>query len=175
MPWNKYKFYFEASGWFLMGDDGSATNNGRPAKNKDFMSMENNNQTLIVEGSQAGLDIDSNYFAIKAETGITLVDVVDVKLVGGLFRLVNPPNAQAGGHEWGATVAPFRVNGAAALANYEFSDKLGIEVDLRVTWRPGTGFSLYAAYGTLFGSDFLKDVFDVSTMSAGALGAAIQF
>jgi hypothetical protein len=174
MPWHPNRFYIEAQGVFVMGDDGSTTrSNGRQRTNRDFMSLENNNHTLIIEGNQAGLDIDSNYFAIKGEIGLTVWGQLDLKLIGGVFNLIHAPNAQT--HEWGQYVAPARVSSAAALANYEFDDNLGIEVDVRVAWRPSDTVSLYAVYGTLFGSDFLDDVFDVSTLSAGLIGASIRF
>ena len=170
-PWHESKFYIEASGWFIMGDDGSPTrSNGRPATNRDFMSLENNNQTIIFEGSLAGLDLDSNYFAIKAELGFTLFNQLEVQIVGGLFQLIHEPNPTT--HEWGTSVVPFITS---APATFEFDDNLGIEVDIRFTWRPSNVFSLYVAYGQVVGSDFLDEVFGTKTLMAGLVGAAVKF
>ena len=163
VPWHSSRFYLEASGAFYMGDDGATIrSNGRQAANKDFMSLENNNQTLIVEGSQVGFDFDSNYFAIKGEIGMTFWKVLDVSVAGGTFQLVKAPNP--------VTYAAFLPPGET-----EFDDNLGIEVDVNITWRPSDVVSLYLRAGNLFGSDFLDDWFRESSFMAGAIGATIRF
>lgn len=164
-PWTENRFYLEVSGAFYMGDDGSPFRaSGRQAKNMDFMSLENNNQTLIVEGSQVGFDFDSNYFAIKGEMGLTWKSI-DFAVVGGMFQLVKTPNTTV----YAANIP------AGSPANFEFDDNLGIEVDVNITWRPSDVVAIYLKAGNLFGSDFLDEWFGEKSFMAGAIGATIRF
>ncbi|MDI6788141.1 MAG: hypothetical protein QME51_07205 [Planctomycetota bacterium] len=132
---HQLKPYVDLSYWFLSG--GGTTN----AKNKNFLSLENVKSTMILEDDVFGLDLDSNYTAIKVESGITTnkVDIdkdgspeeLKVKLLLGLFTLSDQPTSRSG-----------------------ISDGLGTEVDLIVTlqFNPSIGFTL--GYATLTGGKF---------------------
>lgn len=56
--------YIEASYWYLSGDD-DQTN----ARQQNFLSYENVDDTMIIEDDNYGLDVDTNYQACKVRTG----------------------------------------------------------------------------------------------------------
>ncbi|MFH1231928.1 MAG: hypothetical protein V1709_10585 [Planctomycetota bacterium] len=130
------KPYVELSYWLLSGG-------GTASKNENFVSLENVKSTMILEDNVFGLNLDSNYTAIKVETGITTkVDIdkdgtseeLKVKLLIGQFSLTDQPTGMTG-----------------------VSDKLGTEVDLVGTlqFNPSVGFTL--GYATLSGGKFFTD------------------
>jgi hypothetical protein len=137
------KPYVDLSYWNLSGG-GTAT------KNKNFVSMENVKSTMILEDAVFGLDLDSNYTAIKLATGITTkVDIdkdgspeeLNIKLLFGQFSLSDQPNSLTG-----------------------VDDSLGTEINLLLTlqYNPSVAFTL--GYATLSGGKFFTD--------AGTYGAA---
>jgi hypothetical protein len=130
------KPYVELAYWFLSGG-------GSASKNENFLSLENVKSTMILEDDVFGLDLDSNYTAIKAEAGITTkVDIekdgapeeLKVKLLIGQFALTDQPFGKTG-----------------------VSDKLGTEVDLVGTLQLNPSVGLTLGYATLSGGKFFTD------------------
>jgi len=153
---HELKPYVDFSMWMLSGG-------GTGTKNKNFLSMENVKSTMILEDDTFGLDLDSNYTAMKLEGGIaTKVDLdkdgvsedLKVKLLFGNF-----------------TMAKAAVSGV--------SKKLGTEIDLVGTlqYNPSTSFSL--GYATLSGATFFTDAvtYNAKESSMGMIifGANMKF
>ena len=129
------KPYVDLSYWFLSG--------GGTTKNNNFISLENVKSTMILEDEVFGLDLDSNYTAIKLETGVTTkVDLdkdgspedVKVKLLFGQFTLSDQPAGMTG-----------------------VDDSLGTEVDLVVTLQYNPSVSFTLGYATLSSGGFFTD------------------
>lgn len=129
-----YKPFVDLSFWYLSGDD----NNPNRKKNNDLVTYEDIDSTLIMEENDYGLDIDSNYWAIKFKTGIHLSPLVKeemrLEILYAYFRAID--------------VAPGQ------------SRRMGDEIDVRVIWEysPDLVFSLSA--GVLMNSRYLKNAFD---------------
>ncbi|MBI5779675.1 MAG: hypothetical protein HZA49_09510 [Planctomycetes bacterium] len=129
------KPYVDLSYWFLSG--------GGTTKNNNFISLENVKSTMILEDEVFGLDLDSNYTAIKLETGVaTKVDLdkdgspedLKVKLLFGQFTLSDQPMGMTG-----------------------VDDSLGTEVDLVVTLQYNPSVSFTLGYATLSSGGFFTD------------------
>jgi len=82
--------------------------------NKNFVSLENNNQSLIVENAYFGLDIDANYRAARAVVGFWPHKKVRVEGMYAYFELQ-------------------RNNGLVDVSSGRHN-KIGDEVDLRLIW-----------------------------------------
>jgi len=128
--------YVDLSYWFLSGG-------GTASKNNNFVSMENVKSTMILEDEVFGLDLDSNYTAIKFETGVaTKVDLdkdgspedLKVKLLLGQFSLSDQPIAMTG-----------------------VKDSLGTEIDLLLTLQYNPSVSFTLGYATLSSGGFFSD------------------
>jgi len=133
---HQLKPYVDLSYWFLSGG-GSAT------KNNNFVSLENVKSTMILEDEVFGLDLDSNYTAIKLETGVaTKVDLdkdgspeeLKVKLLFGQFSLSDQPAGMTG-----------------------VKDSLGTEIDLLLTLQYNPSVSFTLGYATLSSGKFFTD------------------
>lgn len=162
-PWHEYRPFFEVSGTWVSGDDGNPARNNaaRRSTNRDLLSLENNNETLILEGSQIGFDIDTNYFAIKAKGGVTWKQL-ELTVVGGIFQVNTAPD-------------PVFYAAALPVGETEFDDALGIEVDVTITWRPTDTVAIWATAGYLTGAGLLDDFYKEDTFMAGSLGASVRF
>lgn len=130
---NKLKPYVEVSYWLLSGGGSAGTN-------KNFVSLGNVKSTMILEDSVFGLNLNSNYTAIKTEAGVTTkVDIdkdgapeeLKFKILFGQFTLKDQPRGLSG-----------------------VSDRLGTEIDLVGTlqFNPNVGFTL--GYANLNGARF---------------------
>lgn len=152
------KPYVDVSYWMLSGG-------GTGTKNKNFLSFENVASTMILEDDVFGLDLDSNYTAVKVEGGIsTMIDIdkdgsseeLKLKILIGSFNLSKVP-------------------GAAPNA----SKKLGTEIDLVATlqYNPSLAFTL--GYATLSGADFFTDTTTYnaaeSTMGMIIFGTTLKY
>jgi hypothetical protein len=122
--------YLDWSFWVISGDSGVA---GRT--NHDFVSLENVNHALILEGSEVGLDIDSNYAAQKTRIGFTLWQMLEVDVFWGTF--------------W--------VHQRAASSPSGSSPLLGNELDLRLTFRPSETFRINLTIANLSYGRFWHD------------------
>lgn len=125
-----------------------------------FLSYENNDATPIVEGNEFGLDIDSNYVAVRGSVGIS-VWRVDFRAAVSFFTLLEP-----------MPLAPDPAFGVSGR-----SDRLGTEVDfgVRVPW--SRAVSLDATLSALLGSEVLEEFTRLRENEAYLLtiGTRLQF
>jgi len=130
--WGDKKFipYAEGSYVEVSGDDNSTDD-----ENSNFVSLENNNRTLVVENGYYGYDIDSNYRGVRAALGFTLGDVYFEALYA-YFELQD----NSGG----------RVAGDASR-----SPKIGDEVDLTLGFVYSANVKVQIQNGMLFDSHAL--------------------
>ncbi|MBI5359302.1 MAG: hypothetical protein HZA48_01830 [Planctomycetes bacterium] len=147
-------FYLDASYWTLSGDNGDLS--GADMTNRDFVSYEGVNTTMIMEDNLFGLDIDSNYDALKLEFGISgrlknkLRDDFKLALLYGSFRLA---------------AVPERAGLADGAPDWEFGNSLGNEVDLVFMWRYRPSFIISTGFGAVWDAEFFAatDSFDVKS------------
>lgn len=154
-----YKPYLDLSFWYLTGDEGDVDDTGT-IENEDFVSYECNKSSMILEDSTFGLDVDSNYWAIKLQGGFTTTtglkkDDLAFTLFYGFFQLVEEPNRM--------------FMGAAAL-DRDIEKDLGNEVDLKVAWTYNESLSFTFGAGWLFGADFFGDRTTPAQTLAGIAG-----
>jgi hypothetical protein len=109
-----------------------------------FLSYEDNDATLIVEGNEFGLDIDTNYETVQLSIAIPFeIDGVRLQpqVLGALFRFIEavpePPDP------------PAAVSGR--------SRTLGVEIDLSLEATLSSQFTLTAGVGWLLGADALEN------------------
>ena len=130
-PWRPF---VDVSWWYLSGDD----DDPNADTNHDLVTYEDIDSTLVVEENDYGLDLDSNYWAIKFQTGVSLAPLfkeeIRLSVLYAHFRAID--------------VMPGRSRG------------IGDEIDIRLTWEysPDLVFSLAA--GFLFNSRYLNQAFD---------------
>jgi hypothetical protein len=105
-----------------------------------FLSYENVGDLAILEDMYYGMDIDSNYQAIKVHVGAS------VGFMGGTNNLV-----------FHATVGIAKANEQIVTSATEDEDKLGNEFDLRVRWNLNKQVALTSVFGYLVGSDILEE------------------
>jgi len=146
---HELKPYADLSYWSLSGDKGKdgdgAVGGINASDNEDFISYENVQSTLILEGNLLGLDLDSNYTAIKVEAGITTsIDInkdgkgepVDLKLLMGMFTLVEEPDVNTYGRG--------------------YDDALGTEIDLVATLKYTESLAFSLGLGFVTGADYFE-------------------
>lgn len=137
-----YKPWIDIEFWYLTGDSAQLTSD-----NEDFVSMEYVNDSMIIESSFLGLDVDSNYWSVKVSGGFTTsIDKpqdFDATLFYGFFSTVDDPDRAALGNG---------TDSGASRSNID--SNLGSEVDLKLTWRYSESLSFTAAAGFLFNGDF---------------------
>ncbi|MFH1680027.1 MAG: alginate export family protein [Candidatus Eisenbacteria bacterium] len=136
---SEWKPYLELSFWYLTGDDGQ-----RDDDNEDFVSYENVNDAMIIEGSLLGLDVDSNYWALKLKGGITTSldkpEDFDVAVFYGHFQTTEDVD-RAGTF-------------TNDVAHSNIDQNLGDEIDLAATWRYSESLTFELKAGFLFNGDF---------------------
>jgi hypothetical protein len=136
------KVWFEAGYVFLSGDD-----NGLDDEEGRFFSYENNDEFLIIESNEFGLDIDNNLQSWRTALGFPMVDaegddfppLMAVLRVGG-FRFVEK-----------VPLSPDPFAGTVRR-----SDNLGFEVDLTLRLPISRQIWLDATGAVLFGADALE-------------------
>lgn len=141
-PW---KPYVDVSAWYISGDDDAPDR----TTNHDFVSYEDVDDAIILEDNDYGMDIDSNYWAIKFKTGINLKPLTKEELRLDVFF----------GHFQALDVGP------------NHSKNLGEEIDIRLTWEYSSDLTFSLVGGYLFHSRFLQQVYD----EAGAKGRQNAF
>ena len=99
------------------------------------MSLESVHHALIIEGANVGLDIDSNYTALKGHIGATLWGMFEADLFVGGFWVIDRPQGTP--------------NGSSRF--------LGTEVDLRLTFRPSDTFRINFTIANLSYGRFWHD------------------
>lgn len=129
-----------------------------------FLSYENNDAAPIVEGNEFGLDVDSNYRAVRGSGGATVKVFsrsLELRTALSWFQLVERVPLDPD--------PPFGVSGT--------SDRLGIEWDVgaRLAWSKSLAFD--ALLGLLFASDvmaqFTRDA--ARTTHLVTFGVRLQF
>jgi hypothetical protein len=148
---NPLKPYVDFSMWNLTGGNDSATYKSGSTKyteNNHFVSYENCQSTLILEDHLLGLDLDSNYNAIKIEAGITTSLglggaslPLHVKMLLGQFSLNSEP--------W--TVDP-------VLGAVKTDSGLGMEIDVLATLEYNENTSFVVGLGMLSSAKFFGSV-----------------
>jgi len=118
--------YVDVSYWEVSGD----TNADRK-RNSNFVSLENNNLSLIVESSYWGLDIDSNYRCARVQTGFYPYKGWHLGAMYGYFEYQHN-------------------NGTADNRRGRTRSKIGDEVDVALTWEYSTHVKFQAGTGFLF-------------------------
>lgn len=117
--------WIDVSFWDYSGDSDSTDNS-----NGNFVSYEFNNDTIILEDSYYGLDVDTNYRAFKVKGGMNLSPEWSIQ---GTFAYATL-NSNAGGN-------------ASNPSNN--SKKLGDEFDVRATYRATDFLTFHINAGTL--------------------------
>lgn len=153
----EYKPYIDLSFWYISGDDGDVDDSGG-IDNEDFVSYEYVNSSMIMEDSTFGLDVDSNYWAVKFEGGFTTTtglrpDDLAFRLFYGFFQLNEEPD---------------RVGLAMGGPGLEIEDDLGHEVDFNITWTYNESLSMNFGAAWLWSADFFGDRTGPTSMNTGA-------
>ncbi|MEM7166790.1 MAG: alginate export family protein [Planctomycetota bacterium] len=127
-----YQPYIDVSYWEISGDSNTTDGN-----NENFVSLEGNNDTLIVEDGYYGFDIDTNYRAIKVRGGFTPADWdrLRVEVLYAFFELQD--------------------NNGTLGAPSSTQDKIGDELDIVVDFFATEYLTFRVATGGLFDPDAL--------------------
>ncbi len=146
----KYTFDHNLKPWvdvsftYISGDDGDISTDGNngPDTNHDFVSYEDNDATLILESNDFGLDVDSNYWKIQGEMGISasLDREKDFK-VRTLLAYAETAHS------------PTRRGIAPGANGLELDDELGLEWDVRMTWNYTESLTFGVEFAWLFTGD----------------------
>lgn len=142
--------FIDVSWWSITGDDATTAD-----EDEEYVSLESNNEFLILESVEYGLNVRSNYTAIRVSGGMTTnLNVTGASNASDNLDLV-------------ARLGSFKLeedNGAA-------DDSIGTEIDVEATWHLNSAVDVFAAVAFLSGSDVLEaatagdpDVMDDSTM-----------
>ena len=115
--------YVDLSFWEVSGDD-----DGTDGKNSNFVSLENNNDSIVLEDAYYGLDVDANYRAFKVRGGMNLDDEWSVEAL-----LMYSELQRNGGNR----------------ASIGSSSKLGDEIDIRATYRATDYLTFRFGFGSL--------------------------
>ncbi len=152
--------YIDVSYWRLSGDRGDPAD-----ENRDFMSMENVDSTLIVEGNEVGFDIDCNYWAIKGELGLHLpssLNPIAIQVSGGAFWLLKTPK----------DIMSTTANGLGQYWTYsqtftgDGKKNLGWEIDVKVTWEVSEEAKIFLAVGALRDSAVFRNISSLHGMES---------
>lgn len=130
---NRWKPYIDVSAWYVSGDDDDPNAN----TNHDLVTYESINSTLIMEENDYGLDVDSNYWAVKIQGGISLFPLAGEELrldiLYAHFETIDSP--------------PHRTH------------RLGEEIDVRLLWEYTSDLKFSVATGVLWDSQYFEEVF----------------
>lgn len=148
--------FFTFSARAVSGDNGKdaiadATGNSPKRRtNRDFISLEGNNELVVLEDDVLGLDVDSNYWSLRAGGGVrlSLLSPADFE-IGAMYaysRLLKTVN--------------FGIGGA------DTHRQLGHEVDVKVRWHQSELVTFGTGFGVLWDAKF----FGTRRSHADALG-----
>lgn len=150
--------WFEVGYTYVRGDDRTGTGDG---DYEGFISYENVDDFAIVEGNELGLDIDTNYEAIKVKGGLRFSsehgqDNIHLDLKVGFFSF---DQEIAGARILGGGVAGV-AGGVGALGGTvlvpDNEDDLGMEVDGKLTYHFNDQLSFHLLLAFLAGADALE-------------------
>lgn len=131
---HELKPYVGLSYWSLSGDKDPTDK-----KQQNFISYENVQSTMILEDQLSGLDLDTNYTAIKIDAGITTS--LDI-------------NKDGKGEEVNVTLLIGMFN---AVESGDIDDALGTEIDIKATLKYTPSLSFTLGLGMLSGAKFFED------------------
>ncbi len=142
-----YNAYIDASYWEVSGDD-----EGADFRNENFVSLENNNDLIVVEDGYYGLDLDANYRAIKIKAGFDPAESITCRFTYAFVELQD--------------------NNGTAGNSVSTHDRIGNEFDIDIRYRATDNLVFRARTGWLFDSKVLgvRDELNVT-----AIEASIQF
>lgn len=148
--------FFTFSARALSGDHGKnaiadATGNSPKRRtNRDFVSMEGNNELIVLEDDVLGIDVDSNYWSLRAGGGVrlSLLSPADFEIsaIYAYSRCLETVNFGIGGAD------TFR--------------QLGHEIDLHLRWHQSELVTFGTGMGLLWGGTF----FGTRTSDPDSLG-----
>jgi hypothetical protein len=154
------KCWIELTYWHLSGDD-----NPYDRTDSGFQSYENVDQFAILEDNEIGLDLDTNYRAIKLAFGkkewiITEECAIDIRFDVGMFRFNEPV---------------FNFNGDQRIGSGD--TKLGIEYDLTISHRWSQYLECFAKFAYLSDAPALEFLTSKGKDSAAAMvvGTKVSF
>ncbi len=138
------KPYAEVMYQYISGDNGAHANKGDT--NRDFVSYEDNDSEMILEDNLYGLDVQSNYWKVQMEMGLTSSICADddlrVKFQYAYNQLVT---------------APDRVERTDLQRGRGLSKQLGQEVDFHADWAYSDSLRFGLGVGYLFSGGFWND------------------
>ncbi len=118
--------YVDCSYWEISGDD-----EADDSYNSNFVSLENNNLTLIAESSYWGLDIDTNYRAVRLQAGCYPLSSLHAQATYAYLEYQDN-------------------NGSVDNHTGRAKNKIGDEVDLTLTYEYSTHVKFRLGTGFLF-------------------------
>ncbi|MHC4660441.1 MAG: alginate export family protein [Planctomycetota bacterium] len=125
------------------GLTGDADQNNRRQQN--FISFEDWDEYIVLESDDYGFDVDTNVEAVKFATGFQPYKNTDFILQYGWFSRADDKTA---------------------------GDKLGNELDLKLSWEPDESLRFEFGIGTLFDSIFLQNM---KAMTAVYMTVGVKF
>ncbi len=126
--------FFDISFWYISGDDGDS----KRKENHDLVTYEDIDSTIILEDNDYGMDIDSNYWAIKFKTGVSLKPITKEEM---RFEVLY-------------------THARALDVGKGKSKAMGDELDFRLTWEYTSDLTFSIVAGFLFNSSYCKDLYD---------------
>jgi len=185
-PWAGFSY------WFVDGGDNSAYYKNASTKlteSNHFVAYEDSQSTLILEDNVWGLNVNSNYTAIKLEGGITTSltlggekSDLDLKLLFGTFTMNNAVYAATAGVDGYMFTAD-------DVTTKKADDGLGTEIDIVANLHYTENLTFTLGLGMLSGADFFggldvdntnntatkKDSDNFDSMTLVTLGANLKF
>lgn len=136
LPNNPYNIWFGVNYTMISGDDDITANDEASA----FMSYENVNDLMIIEDMYFGMDVDTNYTAIKLSGGLSLSvgagkNNLEISTMVGIVNTTEDVTDSLG----------------------QDVDKLGTEIDVHVRWHLNKQASIHLGAAFLSGSDVLEE------------------
>jgi hypothetical protein len=173
---NPLKPWVGLSYWFVDGGDDSLLYKNKSLKyteNNHFVSFEDTQSTMILEDNLYGLNLNTNYTAIKIEAGITTSltlggekSDLDLNFLLGSFTMNTVP------YVWNAGPDGYlgTKDDIDATTGYPLLTKtkagLGTEIDIVAKLHYTENLSFKLGLGMLSGSNFLKSI-DVNNANNG--------
>ncbi len=140
----KWRPYLDFSYWWVGGDKSP-----HDMRNQDFIAYEAVDSTLIMEEGRYGLDMDTNYEAVK--------------LIAGF-------------HPWKEVQAWVTLANFRRARDYTAKDRLGREIDVQVKWQYTGDLAFRFGMGFVVQSDYmLGDDSSRKTFSTALLQVVLRF
>lgn len=160
------KPYVGLSTWNISGDDGENQQLAGAAsapENNDFVSYESVNDTMIMENNLFGLDLDSNYTALKLNAGIETSFDIDGDKTG------EPVHLKLTWAKFTLNEEPVRAGVAWNAPRTNIDDALGTEIDISATIHYNASLSFTLGLAQLTGADFFTSANGANTADSDDL------